>query len=269
MPIEKVNGVDLFYESDGAGYPLVLVHGSWSDHFSWMSVVPGLAQSFRVISYDRRGHGASDKPGDGTRRDDEDDLAALIEALDIAPAHVAGNSFGAAITLSLASRRPEIFRAVIAHEPPLMGIVDDADSRAALDKNQPKIDAVLGLIRSGDPAAGARLFVEELAMGPGAWDTLPEPMQRAFESNAPTFLNEQSDPGWPVVDLEGLASFSGPVLLTGGDQSPVWFSAILKKLSATIKKAQRHTYPGAGHVPHVSHPDDYVKRVTDFIKSSA
>jgi pimeloyl-ACP methyl ester carboxylesterase len=269
MPLEKVNGVELFYESDGDGYPLVLVHGSWSDHFSWLSVVPDLAKSFRVISYDRRGHGASEKPGEGTRRDDEDDLAGLIEALDIAPAHVAGNSFGAATTLSLVARRPELFRAVIGHEPPLMGIVDDPDARKALEENRPKIDAVLDRIRSGDSGGGARLFVEEVAMGPGVWDTLPEPMRHAFENNALTFLNEQSDPEWSVVDLDGLSRFPGPVLLTSGDQSPVWFSAILDKLGATMKKAQRRTYAGAGHVPHVSHPEDYVNTVTDFIRSSA
>lgn len=269
MPISDVNGVEIFYESDGDGYPIVLVHGSWNDHFSWMGVVPGLTESFRVIAYDRRGHGGSDKPGEGTRRVDEDDLAALIENLDIAPAHVAGSSFGASITLSLASRRPELFRSVIAHEPPLMGIVDDPEARAELDKSRPTIDAVLELIRSGDAAAGARKFVEELAMGPGVWETLPAPMQRAFETNAPTWLNEQSDPGWAVLDLDALSRFSGPALLTGGDQSPIWFSAILDRLGATMKKAQRRTYAGAGHVPHVSHPADYVKTVTDFIKSSA
>lgn len=87
MPIQTINGTEIFYEADGDGYPLVLVHGSWGDHFNWLQVVPGFAESFQVITYDRRGHGASAKPGDGTRRDDEDDLASLIEALDIAPAH--------------------------------------------------------------------------------------------------------------------------------------------------------------------------------------
>lgn len=269
MPIEKVNAVDIFYESDGDGYPLVLVHGSWTDHFGWLTVVPGLAKSFRVVAYDRRGHGGSEKPGDGTRRDDEDDLAALIEALDIAPAHVAGNSFGASVTLSLAARRPELFRAVIAHEPPLMGIVDDPEARAAIEENQATLDAVLDQIRGGDSAAGARRFVEEVAMGPGTWDQLPEPVRRAFETNAPTFLNEAADPDSLHVDLDALSRFSGPALLTGGEQSPVWFSAILDKLGQTLKKAQRRTYAGAGHVPQMSHPEDYVRTVSDFIKSSA
>jgi pimeloyl-ACP methyl ester carboxylesterase len=100
MPRTRVNAVELYYEATGDGDPLVLVHGSWGDHSNWQSVVPGLASSFRVITYDRRGHSPSERPpGQGLRREDEDDLAALIEVLDVSPAHVAGNSFGASIVL--------------------------------------------------------------------------------------------------------------------------------------------------------------------------
>ncbi|MFF0218007.1 alpha/beta fold hydrolase [Streptomyces vinaceus] len=57
------------------------------------------------------------------RADLEDDLAALIESLGDAPVHVAGNSFGASAVLGLAARRPELFRTIAVHEPPLIGVV--------------------------------------------------------------------------------------------------------------------------------------------------
>ena len=102
MPTIEVNGTELFYQVEGKGEPLVLVHGSWGDHFNWQAVAPELARSFRVLTYDRRGHSQSQRPAEGTRRDDEDDLGALLESLAFAPAHVAGNSFGASIFTTVA-----------------------------------------------------------------------------------------------------------------------------------------------------------------------
>ena len=93
MPEAEVNGIGLYYELEGSGEPLALVHGSWGDATSWRFVVPGLAESFRVLAYDRRGHSRSERPDTpGSVDEDGDDLAALLEALDLAPAHVATNS---------------------------------------------------------------------------------------------------------------------------------------------------------------------------------
>src|ERR1700730_11341677 len=124
MSTARVNGVELYYERSGSGEPLVLVHGSWSDHHNWDPVVSALAESFLVLAYDRRGHSASERPsGQGSVLEDADDLAALIDELDLATAHVAGNSFGAIIALRAASRRPDVFRSLIVHEPPLFGLL--------------------------------------------------------------------------------------------------------------------------------------------------
>ena len=70
-----------FYQITGtADVPLVLVHGSWDSAADWSLVVPRLAQSFRVVAYDRRGYSRSERPtGQGSVRDDVADLAALIE----------------------------------------------------------------------------------------------------------------------------------------------------------------------------------------------
>ena len=91
------NGIELNYDRTGSGEPLVLVHGGWSDRNIWQLVVPGLAASFSVVAYDRRGHGLSARDAGGTRRDQEDDLAALIEGLGAGPATIVGTSFGGSI----------------------------------------------------------------------------------------------------------------------------------------------------------------------------
>ncbi len=269
MPEQRVNGANLFYELIGSGDPLVLVHGSWVDHNSWQLVVPDLMRSFRVLTYDRRGHSLSERPlGQGARREDEEDLAALIEALDLAPAHVAANSFGGSIALGLAARRPDLFRSLIVHEAPLMGLVAaDAELRPLMMELQGRFGSVVDQLRAGDIAGGTRRFVEELALGPGMWEQFPEEDRQTFMNNAPTFLDELQDPKWADLDVGALSSFSSPALLTEGDQSPPWFPKIMSKLAGAIDGAERLTFSGAGHAPQLTHPNDYVRAVVEFIQA--
>ncbi|ROQ96128.1 pimeloyl-ACP methyl ester carboxylesterase [Streptomyces sp. 2132.2] len=266
----RVNGLALYYEIVGEGDPLVLVHGSWVDHETWQRVVPLLARSFRVLVYDRRGHSRSERPpGQGGRRQDEDDLASLIELLG-APAHVAANSFGASTALGLATRRPELLRTLTAHEPPLMGIVDDGDRelRPVLQAMEAALDGVLAALRAGEDREGARRFVDEVVIGPGAWERLPERERALLTANASTFADEHGDPDWARLDLARLSAFPGPALLTFGSESPPWFPVIVGKLATALDgRARIRTLPGDGHVPHLTHPDRYAADLTAFIRS--
>jgi pimeloyl-ACP methyl ester carboxylesterase len=197
MPQTKVNGIALYYELEGIGEPLALVHGSWGDATNWRFVVPGLAQRFRVLFYDRRGHSRSERPDTPGSVDEEgDDLAALLEALDLAPAHVATNSWGGNIALRLATRRPDVFRSLSCHEPPLWGLLEhDAESQEMLQRGAASLDEVGRRIAAGDHEGAARLFVEEVAFGPGAWEhELPAETRAVFVQNAPSFLGELQDP---------------------------------------------------------------------------
>ncbi|MFI5665977.1 alpha/beta fold hydrolase [Streptomyces sp. NPDC051704] len=267
----RADGVNLFYERTGTSDPLVLVHGSWTDHTVWRPAIDAdLKAGFTVLAYDRRGHGRSDAPpGPGSRRQDEDDLAALIEGLGAAPAHVAGNSFGASVVLGLAARRPGLFRSIAVHEPPLVGVV--ADDPAVLARLQPtmtSVDAVLNHLRKGEDGPGARLFVEEVSMGPGMWDALPHDVQEAFVAHAPTWLDEQSDPEWASLDLDGLSACAVPVLLSRGTEGPEWFATVLDRLAGVLPQAHRTTFQGAGHMPHVTHPQEYVAALTRFAREA-
>ncbi|WP_431043090.1 alpha/beta fold hydrolase [Streptomyces sp. P1-3] len=271
MPRVGVNGVELFYEVGGDGDPLVLVHGSWGDHGNWAPVLRALALRFRVLVYDRRGHSQSERPpGRGSRFEDEEDLAVLMETLGFAPAYVAGNSFGASTALGLAARRPELFRGLVAHEPPLLGVVaDDPELLPVMAATRDKIASVLAHLRAGETLAGARQFVEEVALGPGEWDQLPEQLRETFVANAPTFLDEQSDPGWADLDLGRLSGYTAPALLTTGTESPPWFAVIAARLTGALPQVRTHTFEGAGHIPHVSHPDAYAERVTGFFEGTS
>src|SRR5918995_6845309 len=260
-----VNGVRLYYELHGSGQPLVLVHGSWGDARSWRFVVPGLAESFCVVVYDRRGHSRSERPDtQGSVDEDGDDLAALLETLDLAPAHVVTSSYGGDIALRLATRRPEIFRSLSCHEPPLWSLLDgDPERQEILEQGARSLDAVGRRIADGDHEGAARQFVEEVAFGPGAWENeLPPEMRGIFVRNAPTFLDELQDPKQLHIDEDALSNRELSGRLTQGSESPPTFAAVIDRLIELIPHASRETIAGAGHGPQLTHPERYVEVIT-------
>lgn len=266
MPEARVNGVRLHYELEGEGpAALVLVHGSWSDRHAWDAVVPGFARSFRVLTYDRRGHSDSERAeggGPGSIEEDALDLAGLIGHLHLAPAHIVGSSFGASIALKLAVKGPRLFATLTAHEPPLIGLID---GHAVGTGVRESLMAVASRLQQGDLEGGARQFVEDVAFGPGTWDTLSDASRRKFMLNAPTFLDEFGEPEAFTLNVSALAGFDRPALLTEGDQSHPFFRPILDQIAGALPSARRHTFTGAGHAPHITHPGRFVRAIGDFV----
>lgn len=260
----------LFSQLTGSsGEPLVLVHGSWVDHHNWDLVVPKLARSFRVLTYDRRGHGRSGRPGGpGSIRENAADLAALIEGFGLAPAHVAGTSLGGSIVLRLACERPDLFHSLIVNEPPLMSLLS-GQWAAAAEEVGARVARVLKQLEAGDMEGGARQFVETIAFGPGAWERIPESTRKTAVFNAPTFLDEMHDPEVFAIDLARLRTFPRPALLTRGENGPPFFRPIVERLAAALPRAELNIFAGAGHEPEQTHPEAYAAALAGFIESTA
>ncbi len=270
MPTESINGVSIFLEEFGSGDSLVLVHGSWVDHMEWPFIVPLLAPHFRITVYDRRGHSRSERlPTQGSIYEDVADLAAIIERTG-APAHVVGSSMGASISLRLAAERLELIRTLNVHEPPLFDLLrDDPKTKPLANEIDGQILPVINDLEAGNLEEGARRFVD-MVIGQGTWDNmLPDDVKRMFINNAPTFLDETRDPDLLTIDLKALSPFYDPVLLSGGSESPPFFSPVLDKLAPVLPNATRKTFEGASHIPHFTHPQEYVAAITEFIDASS
>jgi pimeloyl-ACP methyl ester carboxylesterase len=108
-----------------------------------------------------------------------------------------------------------------------------------------------------------------VALGPGTWAQLPPDLQQTFVKNAPTFLDESRDPEQLALDLGRLKAVHRPSLLTTGDQSPPIFAPVVAKLAEVLPKAEVGMFPGAGHIPHVTHPDAYIETIMAFIRKNA
>jgi pimeloyl-ACP methyl ester carboxylesterase len=270
MPVTTINGIKLFWElSGGTGDPIVLVHGSWIDHHNWDAVVPLLARSFRVLTYDRRGHSQSERPASPySIRADVADLAALIEVLRLGPAHIVGNSSGGSVVLRLAGERPDLFRSLIVNEPALLDLLADAPGGGeSLSCIRLRMKAVMDLIAAGEHEGAAQQFVETIE--PGGWAEVPPEVKEAVIFNAPMFLEQMRDLDFLSMNLARLRGFGQPALLTLGEHGPPFFPPIVDKVATALPQAERHVFTGAGHEPEQTHPDDFVAAVVDFIARQA
>jgi pimeloyl-ACP methyl ester carboxylesterase len=268
VPIVELNGVDLYYETVGAGDRLVLTHGSWSDGTSWTPALTLLTPRFEVVTWDRRGHSRSqDGPGPGSRDEDAADLAALIEHLGGAPVHLAGNSYGSIVVLTLLGTRPDLAASTVVHEPPLLGLLDGTTDPAitdALAHVEQEIGTVLALIDAGEHRAAAGRFIDHVASGVGSWAQLPEPLRAALAGNAATFLDEERDPTSRSINATALAATTVPLMLTHGTDSPTWYRAIIAELKRLVPAARVEVITGAGHIPHATHPEHWVGTLLAF-----
>jgi pimeloyl-ACP methyl ester carboxylesterase len=111
--------VTLFYTDDGAGEPVLLVHGWTGDSHDWSWQIPALLDAgYRVVAPDLRGHGKSSVPPDGYRlKQFAKDLVALLDHLETGPVIAMGHSLGTIIVSTLAIEHPEHVRALVVADP--------------------------------------------------------------------------------------------------------------------------------------------------------
>lgn len=119
MPYAEVNDIRMYYEEQGKGEPLLLLHGALGAvdpvvTSSWVTLRPALAAHYRTFSLEHRGHGRTDNPaGRLSYAQMAGDIAAFIEQLDLSPTHLAGFSDGATLGLVLGMTRPELLRSLV------------------------------------------------------------------------------------------------------------------------------------------------------------
>jgi len=114
VPILTANGIDIYYEERGSGKPLVLIDGLAADVSQMEGMILDLARTCRVVAFDNRGAGRTDKPdAPYTIEMMAEDTHLLLEGLGIQDADILGISMGGRIAISLALGHPEIVRSLI------------------------------------------------------------------------------------------------------------------------------------------------------------
>lgn len=114
MPKVKVNDINMYYEIHGKGDPVILIQGLGGNHTFWYPNLKQLSSKFKIVLLDYRGSGDTDKPDmEYTIRMFADDIAVLMDKIEIRFAHVVGRSMGGCIAQELAINYPDKVRSLI------------------------------------------------------------------------------------------------------------------------------------------------------------
>ena len=254
---------DLYFEEAGEGVPFLLIPPSGATASTWGSVIEELAGIGRVIAYDRRGYARS---GGGPVRSVSThtaDAAALLEHLGAPRAVVVGTSAGAAIAVHLAVRRPDLVRAVVAHEFPWR--FSWRLPNAAQIATMARIGWSVLRGRPGDAADVLLRYAYSYREGGTAWDAFPAEWRQAGRENGTSTL-------WDFVTTIGnhptraeLGTIRVPVVCSYGARSPDWMSRLTWALAAAIPTASVRRVEGAAHAAPFDAPTNFVHLIADAI----
>ena len=261
----RSNGCDLYYEELGEGVPILLVHPAGSTASTWGAAAEELARIGRVIAYDRRGYARSGGEPVRSMSTHTADAAALLEYLVIPPAVVVGTSAGAAIAVDLAVRRPDLVRAVVAHEFPWRY------ARHRPTASQVAALAKIGLLtlsgRHGDAAETLLRSAYTCRDGGSAWDAFPEEWRRAGRDNARATLADLRNSIGTYPSATDLAAIEIPVVCSYGARSPCNMVRLVRWLAAAIPTARTHRIEGAGHAAPFDATTNFVQLIAATITS--
>jgi 3-oxoadipate enol-lactonase len=252
--------VELHHTSDGPEDAPVLVLGSslGTTGAMWDESVPALAERFRVLRYDTRGHGGSPAPpGPYTMDELGGDVLALLDRLGLERVSFCGLSIGGMIGMWLASEAPErVERLVLCCTVPHFPPPDLWNERADTVRAE-------GMGPLVDPALDRWLPPDVRAARPDA----EEHLRRLIASTPPEGYAGCCE-AIRDMDLRGrLASITAPTLVIAGSEDPSTPAAKVRPISEAIASARYVEIEGAAHIANISNPRPFIDAVMEHLAS--
>jgi 3-oxoadipate enol-lactonase len=255
---QAVNG-PLAFEDVGGGFPLVLLHAFPLNATMWAPQLPALMNGCRCLAPDLRGFGASPVAGPHTMDQYADDVAAMLDALGIERAVIAGLSMGGYVALALWRRHRERIRALVL-----------ADTRATPDSPEAAAKRVelMAVAREGGAAAVAeRQIVALLGTTTRAKHPEIEEDVRGLILRAPVegivgaldaiMHRADSTPLLPTIDV--------PTLIVVGAEDTITTPAESQAMHAAIAGSRIEIIEGAGHLSNLERPAAFNTVVSEFV----
>lgn len=256
----ELPGVQLKVIEQGAGEPVVLVHGAFSDHRVWQGQQELLARTHRVIVPDQRYFGSQAWQDSGKQyalSTHAADLVALIETLKLGPVHLVGWSYGGGIVLATAAQRPDLVRSVFVNEPSLATIVTQAADQATLAEERKGLGPAVGASKANDQAQAVRLFAEWVNATPGGFDQLAPQLRSVFLDNARTLPMHFASPPPPPVSCTQLGALRMPATISKGEKTRRFFAVLADTTHACMPASRLVVIARATHMAPAENPADF------------
>jgi pimeloyl-ACP methyl ester carboxylesterase len=256
----NANGTELWVERQGEGPDVLLIAGLGDPAEAWQPQLEGLADRYCVTAFDNRGVGRTPlREGPLTAATMADDAAALLSALEVPSAHVAGFSMGSAIAQELALRHPELVRSLV-----LVSTYARAD---ALFRSQLNFWRWLPEVAPSErtfyeafftwvytPRAHADRSVDQIVE-----EALAFPHQASVEA-----FQAQVDVCLAHDTAERLSEIAAPTLVLSGELDVILPPRFGRSVAAEIPNARFDGMPGEAHQPFQEVPDEFNARVNTF-----
>jgi len=263
MPHVRANGISIYYESQGEGEPLFLIAGLGATHELWELQVPSFARRYRVVTFDNRGAGDSDKPHDPySIALFADDTAALMDALGIERAHVYGQSMGGIIAQEFALRHPERLRCLVLGCTTFGGpnsVLPSPEAAAVLSgmPNLPEEQAVDRVLEVFYSLRYRRDHAEEAR----------QRIQSYFPLRTPPDAYARQLMACLTFDAyERLPQIAAPTLVMNGAEDTLLPAENSRIIAQRIPGAELVLFPEAGHLYFHELPEEADAAVFDFLR---
>jgi pimeloyl-ACP methyl ester carboxylesterase len=251
----------------GDGPPVVCLHCNAGSSGQWRGLMERLAPRYRVLAPDLYGAGRSPDWHSHTviRLQDELDLIEPLLAAAGEPVVLVGHSYGAAVALVAALRRPRLVRALALYEPTLFALLDDesAPPDAADGIRNACADAAQALDRH-DTAAAARAFFDYWS-GAGTWDAMREEPQRALAASIVHVRRWEHALFSARVTARELRALHIPVLCMTGSRTTASALGVSCVLARHLPNLRRLDFDGLGHMGPVTHAGQVDAAIADFL----
>jgi pimeloyl-ACP methyl ester carboxylesterase len=272
------HGITLHYVDEGTGVPVIFVHGSLSDGGYWADQIGPFAQHYRAIAYSRRYNYPNDNPARSgySAIIDAEDLAAFIHTLHLGKVVVIGHSYGAFAALFLAARHPELVRALVLAEPPVVSLLTHLPSEQAKageaifdDIQRQMVLPMQQAFRKGDRETGIATFMAYVFNDPRAWDKMSQSSRQETLRDAHEWdVMMRTGTLFPDIEPQTIRKITAPVLLLSGAKSYPFLMLITQELGRLLPRSRTEILADAGHQMWYQDPEACMKDVEAFLNEA-